>query len=217
MGWLIALGIIVALAVMPLGISVTYDEAGAAGKLILGLIRLTLFPKPKKKKKDQIAGEKAPKESKPQVEKSKTPDTASSQEPKKTGGGSVADFLPFVRMGLDFLGDLRRKLRVNRLDLKVVLAGDDPCDLALNYARAWEAVGNLQPRLERVFVIKSRNIDVECDFTAQQTLITARLDLTITLGRILALAAVYGVRGIKEFLRFKNKRKGGAVHEQKSS
>ena len=86
----------------------------------------------------------------------------------------------------------------------------DPCDLAINYGRAWAAVGNLMPRLERVLVIKKQDIDVECDFTASQTTICARLDLTITLGRILAIAVVYGFRAVVEFIKINNKRKGGA-------
>ena len=109
------------------------------------------------------------------------------------------------------LGAFRRKLRVNVLELKLILAGDDPCDLAVNYGKAWAALGNLLPRLERVFVIKKRDLEVECDFTANETLVTARLDLTITLGRLLALGVVYGIRALITFLKIKKKRKGGAV------
>jgi hypothetical protein len=90
------------------------------------------------------------------------------------------------------------------------MAGGDPCDLAVNYGRAWAAVGNLLPQLEKWFVIKKRDIEVECDFEASQTLVIAHLDLTITLGRLLATALVYGVKALIEFLKIKNKRKGGA-------
>ena len=83
-------------------------------------------------------------------------------------------------------------------------------NVCTNYGKTWAAVGNLMPTLERWFVIKKRNVEVECDFTASETLVTARLDLSITLGRLLSLVAVYGVRAVKEFLDFKKKRKGGA-------
>ena len=96
------------------------------------------------------------------------------------------------------------------LELKLIMAADDPCDLAVNYGRAWIAVGNLMPRLERVFVIKKRNIEVECDFEAGRSRVIARLDLTITLGRVLATVVVYGIKALIEFLKIKNKRKGGA-------
>lgn len=123
----------------------------------------------------------------------------------------MEDFLPLVKVALDLLGDLRRKLRLNRLEIKLILAGDDPCDLAVNYGRAWSALGNLIPQLERLFVIQKRDMEVACDFTASETLVSARLDMTITLGRLLALAVRYGVRAGKEFLSIKKKRKGGAV------
>jgi len=67
------------------------------------------------------------------------------------------------------------------------------------------------PRLESWFVIKKRDIEVECDFTAPETLVYAYLDLTITLGRLLSLVVVYGVRAVIEYLNIKKKRKGGAV------
>ena len=116
-----------------------------------------------------------------------------------------------VKVALDLLGDFRRKLRVNVLYLRLILAASDPCDLAVNYGSAWAAVGNLLPQLERFLVIKKRDVAVECDFTASQTLVTAQLKITITLGRLVTLAAVYGFRGLKEFLKLKKKRKGGAT------
>ena len=135
-------------------------------------------------------------------------------EPKpkkeKKQGGSLKDFFPFVKLAFDFLGDFRRKLRLNEHYLRLILASEDPCDLAINYGKTWTAVGNLIPALERWFVIQKRDVEVECDFTASETKIIARLEITITLGRLLSLVAVYAFRGLKEFFVFRNKRKGGA-------
>lgn len=217
MGWLIALGIVVLLAILPLGASVKYDADGPLVKLIAGPVKITLFPRPKKPKKEKKPQE-ANKEKKPKATKKEQSKPAENQksaekkaEPeKKKSGGPVTDFLPLLKVALDLLNDFRRKLRVNWLEAKVVMAGGDPCDLAINYGRAWAAIGNLMPRLEKVLVIKKRDIDVECDFLASKTTIYVRLDLTITLGRILAIGVVYGVRAIVEFLKIKNKRKGGA-------
>ena len=125
-------------------------------------------------------------------------------------GGSWTDFLSLIPVVLDFLNDFRRKLRVNRLEMKLILAADDPCDLAINYGRAWAALGNLWPMLERVFVIQKRDVEVECDFTASKTLVTARMDLTITLGRMLAAVCKFALRALKEYLNIMKKRKGGA-------
>ena len=152
----------------------------------------------------------APAEKKQAADTAGTAGTEGKTE-KKTGGGSVTDFLPLVKTVFDMLGAFRRRLRLNVLEVKVILAGGDPCDLALNYGRAWAAIGNLQPQLEKIFVIKKRKIDVECDFCGDKTLIIARLDLTITLGRILATVVVYGVRALVQFLKINKKRKGGAA------
>ena len=222
MGWWITLGILLLLGILPLGASVKYDAEGPLVKVIAGPVRITVFPrekkpkkekKQKKEKKTEPAGTEpaAAAEPAPAAEKKEPASKPSaSGEPKKKAGGPITDFLPLLKVALDLLNDFRRKLRVDRMDVKLVMAGGDPCDLAINYGRAWTAIGNLLPRLENVLVIKKRDIGVECDFTASQTTIYARLDLTITLGRILAIAVVYGFRAIVEFIKIKNKRKGGA-------
>ena len=223
MGWLITLGILILLAILPLGVSVKYDEDGPLVKLIAGPVKITLFPRKKKDKKEkkkakpkkteetQKSDKVEPEPAKAEPAKTEQPAKESKKEaPAKKSGGPITDFLPLVQIALDMLGAFRRRLRVNMLELKLIMAADDPCDLAVNYGRAWTAVGNLMPRLERVFVIKKRNIEVECDFEASQTRVIARLDLTITLGRILVTVVVYGIKALIEFLKIKNKRKGGA-------
>lgn len=218
MGWWIALGVVFFLGILPLGVSARYGGEGALLRVIAGPVRLTLFPRKKKEKKPKPPP-KADKQSGSEEESLPKPPQPLKQEPpadRKEKGGSLRDFLPLVKVALNFLGAFRRKLRVSRLELKLILAGGDPCDLAVNYGRAWAAVGNLMPRLERLFVIKKRDVEVECDFTASETLVIARLDLTVTLGRLLGLAIVYGVRALKEFLKLQKKRKGGATHEPDS-
>ena len=202
MGWLIGLGIVILLAVLPLGVRIRYDCDGIAVTVLAGPVRILVFPRPKKEKK---------KKEKPKPEKKKTAPSEKEPPKKEKAGGSLTDFLPLVKLALELLNCFRRKLRVDNLQLKLVLAGDDPCDLAVNYGRAWAALGNLLPRLERVLVIRKRDLNVECDFTADSTVVTAGLDITITLGRLIALAVVYGLRGLKEFLSISKKRKGGAV------
>ena len=164
----------------------------------------------KRRRRAQSSSEAELKAENPPVLSSEMLQEQAEEKPAKKSGGPITDFLPLVQIALDMLGAFRRRLRVNMLELRLVMAADDPCDLAVNYGRAWAAVGNLMPRLERVFVIKKRNIEVECDFETSQTRVMARLDLTITLGRIIATAVVYGIKALIEFLKIKNKRKGGA-------
>ncbi len=220
MGWWIALGIAGLLAILPLGVFVSYDAEGPLVKLVLGPVRFTVFPRTKKAKKPEKAeksrAEKAQKTAEQRAEeaslpKPPQPPKPSQKQAKQEKGGSLTDFLPLVKLGLNFLGDFRRKLRVKQLYLRLILASSDPCDLAVNYGKTWSAVGSFLPALEKWFVIKKRDVEVECDFTASETKVIARLEITMTLGRLLSLAAVYAVRGIKEFMVFRKKRKGGAA------
>lgn len=217
MGWWITLGILFLLAILPLGVSVRYDADGVRVRVVCGFIRLTVVPLPKwlkKKPKPQNQAQEKPKEEK--KKKPQPPPPPEDPQPKKKGG-SIMDFLPLVEVGLDFLGAFRRKLRLDYLQLRIVMAGGDPCDLAVNYGKAWAALGNLLPQLERVFVIKKRDLEVECDFTSAQTLITAGLDITITLGRLIGLAVVYGIRVLIVFLKIKKNKKAVQQNESEAS
>lgn len=209
MGWWIALGILILVAAIPFGVSIHYDADGLDVKAIVSFIRFTVFPLKKKQQKKEKA---TPPAKKVQEKTNGTKTTSSSpvETNSKTKGGSLNDFLPFVKLGLEFLDSFRKRVRLNQLKLNVVLAGEDPCDLAILYGRAWTAIGNLMPRLERVFVIGKRDIEIGCDFTAAETLVTAHLDITITVGRAACIAAVYGFRALLAFLKFMKKRKDGA-------
>ena len=206
MGWLIFLAILLLLAILPLGASVLYDEDGPRVRIVAGPVKIQVFPMKKKPKKDK------PKKEKPKKEQKKPAQAGEEQKPfpKPKTGGSWTDFLPLVQVALDLLNDLRRKLRVNELKLHLTMAGDAPCDLAINYGRMNASLAALIAQLERVLVIKKRDVHIACDFTASETVILARLDLTITLGRILSIAVRYGVRGLTTFLKIKKQREGGA-------
>ena len=203
-GWGIFFTVVLLLAVLPLGIFLCYDEDGILAKIVAGPVKITLFPRPRKEEKPKEKPKK--KKAASNADGLPKPPQPPKQSQEKKKGGSWTDFLPLVQVALDFLGSFRRKLRVNRLDLKLTMAGDDPCDLAINYGRAWAAVGNLMPQLERLFVIKERNIEVACDFTASQTLVEFRMQVTITLGRLVSLAVAYGVRVLGRFRRVRGKR-----------
>lgn len=199
MGWLIALGVLTLIAILPVGVSALYNENGPRILIIAGPARISVFPAKKKEKKD--------KETKTQKKATKNP-TPKKTTPKKKGG-SISEFLPLVDVVLDFVAAFGRKLRVNHLELKLILGGGDPGDLALNYGKGWAALANLMPLLDKAFVIQKRDLEVECDFLADKTTIIARLDLSITIGRLLSLAVVGGIPVVREFLKLKKIRKGG--------
>lgn len=202
MGWILALGILLLLAFLPLGIQLGYHADGVRVKLHIGPLKFTLYPGRKNpdKKQEEAESQNTEKQSVPVPEGE-----------KKENGGTLTDFMPLIKTALDLLCDLRRKIRVKELYLRWIMASSDPADLAIHYGRAWAALGNLMPQLEQLFVIQKRDVEVECDFTASESKCVARLDVTITLGRALALVVIYGIRVLKEYKTIQTKRKGGAA------
>ena len=196
--WMTLLAIFAVLALIgciPAGVDARYGAAGVFLAAKLGPVRLQLLPqKPKKKKpakKQQPAAK--PAEKKPAEKK---------QNPLLSGG--VDGLMQLLTLALDTLGDLRRKLRVNALMLHVTVpGGDDPAKAAMNYGRAWAAIGALTPAMERLFVIKKRDIRPELNYNETQMKVDAHLVTTITIGRSLALALRAGVG----FLKILNERK----------
>lgn len=218
MGWLIAMGILLAIGIIPVGLRVRYNDAGMRLWVLAGPVRINLYPRPQKERKEKQ--EKAPKkEEKPTTGKKASEQKKAKADPAAAPekGGRLTDFLPLAQMALEFLGDFRRKLRLDNLYFRLILAGEDPYQVAVSYGRCWAAVGNLLPQLDRLFVIQKRDIEVECDFTASETLVIFHLDLTITIGRLLTTAGKFSVRVLKEYLKIRKKRKGGAKYESKAS
>ena len=208
MGWYITLAVLALLVILPLGVSVLYDVDGPRVRIVAGPLKIQVFPLKKKLKKDKPRKNKPNKEKKPK--KTAAEGQAPQPTPKPQTGGSWTDFLPLVRIALDLLNDLRRRLRVDYLKLHLTMAGDDPCDLAVSYGRMNASLAALIAQLERFLVIRKRDVHIDCDFAASETVILARLDLTITLGRILSIAVRYGIRALATFLNIKKQREGGA-------
>ena len=195
---LVIFAVLVLIGCIPVGVDARYSADGVFLTAKLGPFLLQLLPqKPKKKPKKRKPQQKQPK---------KTPAKAEPQEKKPNPllSGGVDGLMQLLDLAFDTLGDLRRKLRVNELTLYVLIDGaDDPAKAAMGYGRAWAAIGAITPSLERLFVIKKRDIRPALDYTISNTQIDAHLVTTITIGRSLALALRAGIR----FLKILNERK----------
>lgn len=194
MGWLIAVGILVGLCFLPVGIYAVYNSSGVSARLTLWLASVLLYPRPKKDKKKDT-------EAKPQTQKKKAQDKSP---------GTLSDFRPLVEIILSLLTEFRHRICVKDLVMKLTLAGDDPADLAIHYGQAWSLLGSLVPQLDSFFRIKKRDLSVNCDFNADEPMFYGHIHITITLGRLLLLVIHYGHQCLREYRRIMNLRKGGS-------
>lgn len=197
MGWLVAVGILILIGLIPVGLCGSYCSNGARLYLYIGFVRISLYPSKNNDKKTNR----------------QTKDGESAKGQKKMqndDGGKLSDFLPIAKTVLEFFGELIKKIKVKKLVLQLTLGGSDPCDLSVNYGRTCAAIANFQPHLNRLFIIKKQEISVNCDYTAEESVVNACLDITICLARLLALVIRYGFRAVGQYLNLYNKRKGGA-------
>ena len=105
------------------------------------------------------------------------------------------------------LGRFRRRLVINELLIHVLIAGEDPCDTAINYGRANAAIGALIPLLENTFRIKKRRIAADISFLETKISVYCKATLKIAVWALLAIAFSVLFRFIKIKLSSSQKRK----------
>lgn len=196
MGWLIFALCLLLFLLLPLKLYVRYQENVRAW-LTFGPVKIDLLP--------------GRKNAKSKKKSSKESSFESHEEVKKQNKTDKEKLFEIARLVLAFLDDFRTKLRVDDLRLNIVLADEDPCDLSIYYGLSWIALGNLQPQLERLLVIKKRNIEIQCDYTAEKTVVNASVDFSITVVWILSLGIYHGFKLIGKYMSIMKNSKDGAV------
>ena len=207
-GWLIAaiiVGVFVLIGMIPVGVDAQYLDDEAKVLLKIGPVRVQVLPaKPKKqrarKPKRKAAGKAAEKTAQAAQKEASQPAAKKKFAMPKL---SLSDILALVDLACDTLGNLRRKIRVEELMLHVTLDGSDPAKAAVLYGRSWAVLGAMTPQLERLFVIKKRDIQPVLDYNEKEMKVQARLVLTITIGRTLALGLRAGARFLKLWIEKK--------------
>ena len=199
--WMIVLlvfAVLFLIGCIPLGLDALYREGAFSLRAKIGPFWLSRIPRRKKRKGTAAAEEK--------------PDAPAKKTLLTLPAGSASETWELLRFLSDVLGDLRRKIRLNELTLHVRFgAGDDAAKTAIRYGRAWAIIGVVMPHMERIFVIKKRDIGAELDYNEKENMrVDAHLLTTITVGRALALLVYAGVRYLKMTNGMK---KGGAGHE----
>ena len=178
MWWIIPVAIalvIAGLAVLPVGLRVIYDKDGLTAKLLVWFF-------PYKLNITEINEKSFERRMKTKKMMEENPDY---QPPIIHPNGTLREFFPLLDLYLQLLFNKKYKLRVKLLELKLTMANDDPFDLAMNYGKAQMIIAGLLPQLERIFNIEKKEIDIACDFLAEETMLYARADLRMPLARLI--------------------------------
>lgn len=210
-GWMIPaliLLILFLLSRLRLGGTAEYSAAGFAAWIRMGGLRLRVFPRKPKKKRD--------KPKKPKKEDRKKKDTREKSAGTKPGGAVslVLDCLPLVG---EAARRLKRKLRIDRLYLDLTVGNDDPADAVDAYGRANAALGILIPFLEQNFDLRDRRIRTAVDFELEKPAIYLNAALSYTLGQLLAFVFWLGISFLRIFLAWRKEQKAKTVSKQKEA
>ncbi len=187
---LIILAVLFLIGMIRLGGRLKYGEAGFYVHILAGPVKLQVLPAPPRKP----GKEKPKKEKKPKPEKPKKP----KPEGKPGTLRRVWSVLPRI---LDAVGALKRKIRIDDIDLTLIWGGSDPASIAIGYGRANAALGALWPLVENNFKVKRRSFDIQMDYGRTEPAVEVTAAFTITLGQILTLALWHGGRVLIQWVR----------------
>lgn len=211
---LIILAILIFLNILPIGARVIYDESGVRVRAVLGLIQFQVVPgKPKEPKDPEAEAEEKRKKKKEKAEKKakkeQKPKKPKKYKPKQPLGVTIQEFLPFIRLGLEALGDLRWIFTIHKLNLDVTYGGSDAGKVAMNYGMICGILGTALPMLTGALRIRRYDVRPVLDYNCKDVRIVADACVTITLGRVMLYLIRYGWKALK--LWRNKKRKGGAT------
>lgn len=169
---LVALALVAFSFFLPVGLRICYRQEKLKLWVTAGPIRYPIALK----KSDQ---------GKKDAEKGSEKKSDEPPKKKRSFDQIIKEFWSQLETILALFQDLRPKLLIKRLELKLHLAGENPAALAWQYGGAWAAIGGLLPLLEENFIVKKRELDVDCDFSGTKTTLDAQLDISIGLGYLL--------------------------------
>ena len=172
--FLVLAAVLILALLLPVGIRVRYQHDELKLWYTIGPLRLLHRPKDSEEQKKRKA-------SKINIRKVLSEPIKANQKYDSILG----EFWAELKTVLGLFWNLCPRLRIKRLVLKLHLASENPAALAMQYGGAWAAIGGLIPLLEEAFVLKRRELDVDCDFSGGKTTLEAKLDISIGLGRLL--------------------------------
>lgn len=177
---------LVLLSLVRVGGTVEYSRSGVLVRLRAGPLRIRVYPPRPKKADGQEKPKRVKKKSKPEEE-----------QPEPKPGGQLGPLKAALPVVADAAGQLRRKVRVDRLLLDVTAAASDPAAAALAFGGVNAAIGMIWPLLENNFNIGDRRIRTRVDFNLTEPEIYLYGSFSLRLGQAAALALRLGIRFLK--------------------
>ena len=208
-GWYILGGIVLLLlAIWLLRVSVEIafgQELRVTAKI--GPKKLTLLPKPEKREEEP----KKKKKKAPAAEK-KAEDKGKKKFPFTFE--DIRSAAPVVFEALQkALRKIRRRMRVDPLDISITFAGDDPAKVAEMYGWANTAMWTMMPPLEQLIHIPDPHIHLGVDYNSFRITAEGRVGVRFRIGDLIVIALTLAVPVLKWYM---NRRKKAAPQKEET-
>lgn len=190
---LMILAVLWLISLIRIGGRVSYGQAGLSASVLAGPFRIQLLPaKPKKEKKPRVKKGRKPKKKRPPKEEQPAPKGKTGTLPR------LMKLLPVVGQAC---GALKRKIRIDDLELELIWGGSDPAAIALGYGQANAVLGMLWPVFDHNFKVKRHSFQIGMDYSARQPAVELRAAVTLTVGQAMALGVRYGVKALVTWIK----------------
>ena len=190
-GWVIAAGILLIIALLPVGAVAEYSAEGYWVKLLIGPFRKQLLPKAEKQR------ERKPKKKKATAEKAKAK-SARSGERKTKKGGTVDYIIKLIRLAIDELGLFKKRLLIKNLTVHYTAASSDPFSTAMQFGGCCAGAGTLMALIRYNFRVRNLDLASDVDFDAKTPSVFLAADLRIAVWAVLGLVLRFVIRFLKE-------------------
>ena len=188
---MIVLGIIILIifliCMIPVGVDFNFENDKLCVSARASALRIKLFPKSKKDSTEKENIKKPPKEKKEKKKKKKP-------KKEKSGPGliiSKEDIVFLVKKVLYKIGRFCRSFNVDRFMLHYIAAGNDPYNVARDFAYVNAALSSLAPLCERRFNCKDVDVWTDCDFDYFMPLIEIGFSIYLRIGALFVL--IFGI------------------------
>ncbi len=205
---LIILGVLVLLITAIMLIRVGADLGCEQGKLHASVkaagVRIQLFPRRKKTASDEPKAPKKKKEKKPGKAKKEKKSEEDKPKEKKKLNFTLDEILDLLKAMLHGLGHFTDRIRVDRFVLHLIVAGSDPCSVAVAYGKINAWLSAMAPACKK---LNAKNSDVwtAVDFTEEWPRADFAIAMSFRIGTLFGMLFVIGFGALKVLLRRKKR------------
>lgn len=210
---MVAAALLVLLWNLRLGGRVEYGENGLRVQLRIGLLYITLFPRPKKAKKKKKPAKKPVEPPKPKEESGglkkllektrKLAGQAGDRFLKGEEGGELGLVLDAIPEVFELLGETVSQLCVEEMTVHYSIPGrHDAAGAAIQYGLVYSTGGVVCTLMDQHLTVKKRSVGAVVDFNEEKTKVFIRLNLSYRFGQLVSIAVHALKKGIKFWKRY---------------